>query len=89
VEKLLKSVKITKLKTRDQQEVIGYYEVLLLVLESYAHIKISEGYIHQLHGLLLKHSDKDQHHRGKYKKLSNQVVANHPDGTKRNRICTQ
>lgn len=83
VEKLLKSVKITKLKTRDEQEVIGYYEVLQVILDNHPDIELTERYIHQLHGMLLKHSSKDQSHKGKYKALSNQVVANYPDGTKR------
>lgn len=83
VEKLLKSVKITKFKTRDEQEVIGYYEVLQVILDNHEDIELTERYIHQLHGMLLKHSSKDQSHKGKYKALSNQVVANYPDGTKR------
>jgi len=83
VEKLLKSVKVTKLQTRDEQEVIGYYDVLQVILENYKDIELTERYIHQLHGMLLKHSSKDQSHKGKYKSLSNQVVANYPDGTKR------
>jgi Fic family protein len=33
--------------------------------------------------MLLKHSNKDQSHKGKYKILSNQVVANYPDGSQR------
>ncbi len=83
VEKLLKSVQITQLTTRDQQEVVGYYEALQLILENYEDIELSERYIHQFHGILLKHSAKDQIHKGKYKSLSNQVVANYPDGTQR------
>ncbi len=83
VEKLLKSVKITKLKTRDEQEVIGYFEVLQVILDNHQDIELTERYIHQLHGMLLKYSSKDQDHKGKYKALSNQVVANYPDGTKR------
>jgi Fic family protein len=83
VEKLLKSVKITKLETREQQEVIGYYEALQIILDNYKAIPIKEAYLHQLHGILLKHSHKDQMHKGKYKSLSNQVVANYPDGTTR------
>jgi Fic family protein len=42
---------------------------------------MSERYIHQLHGILLKHSEKDQMHRGSYKNSSNKVVAKYPDGT--------
>lgn len=83
VEKLLKSVKITKLQSRDEQEVVGYYDALEIILENYTDIEISERYVHQLHGILLKHSDKDQTHKGRYKNLSNQVVANYPDGTQR------
>jgi len=83
IEKLLQSVKINKLTTRDEQEVIGYYETLQIILDNFEDIELSERYIHQLHGILLKHSGKDQSHKGKYKTLSNQVVANYPDGTQR------
>jgi len=83
VEKLLASVKITKFESRDQQEVIGYYDALQVILDNYVDIGINERYIHQLHGILLKHSEKDQAHREKYKTSSNQVVANYPDGTRR------
>jgi len=83
VEKLLRSVKINKLEKRDEQEVVGYYEALEIVLENYIDIPLNQNYIHQLHGILLKHSNKDQTHKGRFKNLSNQVVANYPDGTKR------
>lgn len=83
VEKLLRSVKITKLTTREQQEVVGYYDALQVILDNYEDLELSERYIHQLHGILLKHSAKDQSHKGQYKALSNQVVANYPDGTQR------
>ncbi len=83
VENLLKSVKINKLTTRDEQEVVGYYDTLQIILDTYEGIELSERYVHQLHGMLLKHSDKDQSHKGRYKNLSNQVVANYPDGTQR------
>ncbi len=83
IEKLLKTVKISKLETRDKQEVIGYYEALEIILENYNDIPLNQSYIHQLHGILLKHSSKDQTHKGRFKNLSNQVVANYPDGTQR------
>jgi Fic family protein len=81
VESVLKNMKITQLKTRDEQEVVGYYEVLSLIMEDFASIPLSENYIAQLHGQLLRHSDKDQRHRGAYKNLSNKVVATSPGGT--------
>lgn len=81
VESVLKTMKITQLKTRDEQEVVGYYEVLSLILSDFDAIPLTENYIAQLHGQLLRHSDKDQRHRGGYKNLSNQVVATSPKGT--------
>jgi Fic family protein len=80
VQELLNNIKITKFESRDEQEVIGYYEVLEIIYEHYSDIKISESYIKQLHQLLLKHSKKDERHRGNYKNLSNKVVANYPSG---------
>lgn len=83
IENLLKNVKITKFKTRDEQEVIGYYETLDIIFENYQDIELTENYINQLHGILLKESQKDQRHRGKYKQLMNKVVATYPDGTQK------
>ena len=80
IEKLLNDVKISKLKTRDEQEVIGYYDTLEIIYENYNNIHLSENYIKQLHQNLLRYSDKDARHRGQYKSLSNKVVANYPDG---------
>ncbi len=83
IKELLENMKITKLTTRDQQEVAGYYDVLEIIFESYADIKISKNYIQQLHQRLLKYCTKDDRHRGIYKNLSNKVVANSPDGTQK------
>jgi Fic family protein len=80
VEKLLHSLKVSKLKSRDEQEVVGYYEVLDVILDSHTDIRLTENYIKQLHNMLLKQSSKDSRHRGEYKSLSNQVVANYPGG---------
>jgi len=83
VQRLLKSIKISKLEKRDDQEVVGYYEALEIILENFEEIPINQSYVHQLHGILLKYSHKDQVHKGRFKNLSNQVVANYPDGTQR------
>jgi Fic family protein len=80
VKELLDTVKTTSFKTRDEQEVFGYYEVLNLILDSYDSIDIKENHIHHLHKSLLQASSKDVSHRGQYKKLSNKVVANYPSG---------
>lgn len=88
VQELLKNIKITKLKTRDEQEVIGYYEVLELIYDNFSDIKLSENYIKQLHQMLLKYSNKDERHRGGYKHLSNKVVATYPTGEQRTIFAT-
>jgi Fic family protein len=83
VKELLENLDIAKLKSRDEQEVIGYYDVLEIIYESYPDIKITKNYIQQLHQRLLNYSTKDERHRGIYKNLSNKVVANYPDGTQK------
>jgi len=88
VRQLLKNVKITQLRTRDEQEVIGYYEVLELIFDNFSDMAISENYIKQLHQILLKHSDKDERHRGKYKNLPNTVVATYPTGEQKTIFAT-
>lgn len=80
VEKLLNDIKITKLTSRDEQEVIGYFDTLEIIYDNYENIQISENYIKQLHKNLLNHSEKDIRHRGEYKTLSNKVVAKYPGG---------
>ena len=88
VEELLDNIEITKLKSLDEQEVIGYYEVLELVYDNYSDIHLSESYIKQLHQMLLKYSNKDERHRGTYKFLSNKVVATYPTGEQRTIFAT-
>ena len=88
IQELLNDLKITKLKSRDEQEVIGYYEVLELIYEHYSEIKLSESYLKQLHQMLLKYSNKDERHRGTYKSLSNKVVATYPTSEQRTIFAT-
>jgi Fic family protein len=51
-----------------------------LVFEAYTDMRLTENHIRQLHQTLLRHSDKDERHRGSYKTLSNNVVAFDADG---------
>jgi len=83
IRELLNNVKITELKTRDEQEVVGYYDTLEIIYENFDTIPLSENYIKQLHQNLLRHSSKDDRHRGQYKSLSNKVVANYPGGVQK------
>jgi len=75
VDVLLSNIKVKKFTTRDEQEVAGYAEVMELLFASWEHIPFNENHIQQLHRDLLQHSSKDGHHRGQYKKVSNNVAA--------------
>jgi Fic family protein len=75
VEALLARVRARSFATRDEQEVAGYAALMETIFENHAAIDITENYIKQLHGILLKHSAKDARHRGEYKKLPNNVQA--------------
>ncbi|MFD2720215.1 Fic family protein [Hymenobacter monticola] len=83
VDVLLRNTDITKLEDRDSQEVVGYFQALDLIAESYADIDITENSLKGLHSQLLRFSRKDEWHRGNYKQHPNSVEANLPDGTKR------
>lgn len=80
---LIDNLNINNLKSRDEEEVVGYYETLDLIFDNHENIFLSESYIKQLHYSLLRYSSKDTRHKGSYKSLSNKVVANYPDGTSR------
>lgn len=75
VERLLSGLAIKSFKTRDEQEVAGYADVMNLVFNSWQEITLSENHIRQLHRDLLKYSEKDTRHRGNYKTNSNSVAA--------------
>lgn len=78
---IFENLKIDKLEDRDQQEVLGYFNTLDVISDSYQDIRISEGDIKNLHNLLMKFSEKDQWHKGDYKQHPNSVDANYPDGS--------
>ena len=82
VDVLLQKIDITKLTDRDAQEVVGYFEVMDLISESFENINLIESHIKSLHNILLKYSVKDQWHKGNFKSHSNAVEASFPDGTK-------
>ncbi len=75
VERLLSNLEIKSFATRDEQEVAGYAETMELVFRSWVEITLTENHFKQLHRDLLKHSEKDAHHRGKYKTQPNNVAA--------------
>lgn len=75
VQQLLSNLAIKSFDTRDEQEVAGYAELMELVYSSWQDIAFTENHIKQLHQVLLKFSEKDTWHRGRYKTNSNSVAA--------------
>lgn len=82
VDVLLKQIDVTRLEERDAQEVVGYFEALEIISQSYAEISITESSVKNLHNRLMKYSARDQWHKGNYKQHNNAVEANLPDGSK-------
>jgi len=77
---LMANLDVRSFRSRDEEEVAGYAHAMNTVFESFEHIGLTENHIKQLHGILLKHSNKDISHRGEYKKLPNNVEAFDPQG---------
>lgn len=75
VEKLLSDISIRSFSSRDEQEVAGYAETMEQIFQSWEYIPLTENHVRQLHCDLLRHSDKDERHRGTYKTSPNNVVA--------------
>jgi Fic family protein len=75
-----KKIDISNIEDRDSQEVLGYYETLDIICESFNDIDISESSIKNLHNFLCKYSAIDQWHKGDYKQQNNAVEATFPDG---------
>lgn len=74
VERLMRGLSIQKFKNRDKQEAHGYFDLLTNVFESYKSISFAESTIKFFHRELLKYSEKDELHRGDYKKDENKVA---------------
>lgn len=73
IEKMMRGLSVQKFADRDVQAVKGYYELLNNVFDSWRHLKFNENAIKHFHQELLKYVEKDQKHRGEYKKQENKV----------------
>lgn len=80
VEAIYKNLRIQKFNTRDEQEVVGYLEILEFIFKNYKHIPVSESFILKIHNDLLNYSEKDRGHKGHYKVGSNRVEAKDANG---------
>lgn len=75
VELLLSRVDKQSFVTRDEQEVAGYAFVCNEICDHYNSIPLTESAIKQLHMWLLQYTDKDERHRGEYKKIPIRIEA--------------
>lgn len=75
IAQLLQQVTAESFSSRDAQEVAGYADVMQTIFRAWSDIPINENHIKQLHRDLLRYSEKDNRHRGEYKKSSNNVAA--------------
>ena len=73
IEKMMRGISIQKFTDRDKQEVKGYYELLENVFNSWKTLRFNESTVKHFHNELLKYADKDQNHKGDYKKQENKV----------------
>jgi len=73
VEKIVRGISVQKFKDRDKQEVQGYFELLSTVFDVWKDVPFNESMIKHSHKELLKYVDKDERHRGEYKKTENNV----------------
>jgi Fic family protein len=80
VQQLLSGLQVQKFVGRDEQEVLGYSELMETIFQSYQDMPLSEQYLMQMHQILLKYSEKDQWHKGGYKQTHNHVIAKDSDG---------
>jgi Fic family protein len=80
VERVMRGLAVSKFADRDSQEVQGYLETLQNVFDNFQTLPLRESVITSLHNQLLKHSNKDNTHRGGYKKKENTVGVLGPNG---------
>ena len=65
-------------RNRDEQEIVGYRDVLSIIHESFDAIPITQNYILQLHKILYSHMNNPL--AGRTKITQNYITATYPDG---------
>ena len=65
---LIENLSISRLEERDAQEVMGYFEALDTIIDNFELIRIAEGPIKNLHKVLMQQGERDDWHRGYYRR---------------------
>ncbi|WP_374376554.1 hypothetical protein [Tabrizicola sp.] len=71
----MSNLEIKTFETRDEQEIAGYAQVMDLIFASWREIDATKNHIRRLHRDLLRHSAKDERHRGAWKTSANSIAA--------------
>lgn len=80
VSRIMAGLSSQSFKNRDEQEVAGYALLMNEIFDSWADMPLTENIIKQMHGILMRTSEKDERHRGAYKTVENSVAAFDKDG---------
>ncbi len=80
IARFLRGLKAKRPKSRDEHEVAGYADLIGRIFDNWRTIKLTEGWILQFHSILLRFSEKDKNHKGKYKDLPNMVIMKNQHG---------
>lgn len=80
VERVLLRINAQSFASRDEEEVVGYAELMHLIFDEYQVIPFTENHIKYLHKVMLQYVEKDGYHCGEYKKFPNSVAAFDADG---------
>ncbi len=75
VESVLKCIDTRSFQSRDEQEVAGYAKTFEMISDNCASIPFTENVIKQMHMQMLEFSDRDERHRGEYKKIPIRIEA--------------
>ena len=75
IDLIFSNIETQHFATRDEQEVVGYAEVMETVFASFDAIVLTVNHIKQLRRDLFVRSAKDERHRGSYKANTNHVSA--------------
>ena len=80
IARFLRGLKGKRPKSRDEQEVAGYADLIGRIFDNWKTIPLSENWILTFHEILLQFSEKDKAHKGKYKSTPNKVVMENKRG---------
>src|SRR3989338_2791215 len=80
IARFLRGLKAKAPRSRDEQEVAGYADLIGRIFDNHKTLKLSENWIWQFHSILLHFSEKDQRHKGTYKSAPNTVVMTNTQG---------